>query len=424
MGYRRILMVVCGMVIGAAPIVSGAPAASAAGAVVTNYTGTGIDDPYWITTGPDGALWFTNHFGNSIGRITPAGTVSNYYDSCCVDLPQGITSGPDGALWFTNPDGRSLGQLTTDGSFSAFGLGTKPTFITTGSDGALWFVFSSSTSAIGRLTTSGTVNYFTSKKIIYPNSITVGPDGAMWFTNQIGGSGCATGKPPCGSIGRIDATGTVIRYTGPGIDVPNTITTGPDGALWFTSSYNSIGRITTAGVLTNYTGKGINNPIGIIPGPDGNLWFTNGRGNSIGRITTSGLVTNYTDPSISEPTSITAGPDGALWFTNSGNNTIGRITVAATVNPSPHSGGPGTAITASGSGYSPGETVTVAYMTGLTAPEPKSVIICTATADTNGTFTCNGTVPSAASAGATGPHKINAKGETSLTKGANIFLLA
>jgi len=27
--------------------------------------------PYGITTGPDGALWFTEFYGNSIGRITP-----------------------------------------------------------------------------------------------------------------------------------------------------------------------------------------------------------------------------------------------------------------------------------------------------------------------------------------------------------------
>jgi hypothetical protein len=37
------------------------------------------------------------------------------------------------------------------------------------------------------------------------------------------------------------------NYTGTGIDHPNGITAGPDGALWFTSpGNNSIGRITTA----------------------------------------------------------------------------------------------------------------------------------------------------------------------------------
>jgi len=40
-----------------------------------------------------------------------------------------------------------------------------------------------------------------------------------------------------------------------GVYAPNNITSGPDGALWFTNWLNnSIGRITTAGAVTNYTG--------------------------------------------------------------------------------------------------------------------------------------------------------------------------
>ena len=111
--------------------------------VVTNYTGTGISDPYGITAGPDGALWFTNDGNNSIGRITTAGVVTNYTGTghrptrtgsrpaptapCGsptsattrsggspppgsspttpapgISRPHGITAGPDGALWFTN----------------------------------------------------------------------------------------------------------------------------------------------------------------------------------------------------------------------------------------------------------------------------------------------------------------------------------
>ncbi len=47
--------------------------------MVTNYTGTGINFPYGIAAGADGALWFTNETNpGSIGRITvvPEVTVS------------------------------------------------------------------------------------------------------------------------------------------------------------------------------------------------------------------------------------------------------------------------------------------------------------------------------------------------------------
>ena len=38
----------------------------------------GIDGPAGIVAGPDGALWFTNRDGNSIGRISTAGAVRVY----------------------------------------------------------------------------------------------------------------------------------------------------------------------------------------------------------------------------------------------------------------------------------------------------------------------------------------------------------
>ena len=74
------------------------------------------------------------------------------------------------------------------------------------------------------------------------------------------------------AIGR----GGVVSTLAYGIDGPGDVTTGPDGALWFTNLYNdTIGRITTAGVVTNYTGTGIDAPQSIAAGSDGALWFTN-----------------------------------------------------------------------------------------------------------------------------------------------------
>jgi virginiamycin B lyase len=49
------------------------------------------------------------------------------------------------------------------------------------------------------------------------------------------------------------------------LSVPAYITTGPDGALWFTNlgnktNHGSIGRITTKGKVTIYTGARIDAP--------------------------------------------------------------------------------------------------------------------------------------------------------------------
>jgi putative cell wall-binding protein len=117
---------------------------------VSSYTSSSIGFPENIATGPDGALWFTNHLGNSIGRITTAGVITSY-TAPTVTYPEGITAGPDGALWFTTST--AIGRITTAGSITSYSDPAirAPTEITAGA-GAIWFT--DSTNFIGRITTS------------------------------------------------------------------------------------------------------------------------------------------------------------------------------------------------------------------------------------------------------------------------------
>jgi len=341
-------MVLCATVLVAVPLagVGASVPAGTSGAAVTNFPLASF--PSDITAGPEGALWFTD-FGTSakpersIGRITPAGVVTTFA-SPAIGSPGGITAGPDGALWFTNQNGNkfSIGRMTTSGTVTTYTDRSLagPGSITAGPDGALWFTNdgtfdngrpTADTGSIGRITTSGTITNYRDPSIDSPGSITTGPDGALWFINEFGSSG--GGK---GSIGRITTTGAVTHYSDPSIDFPGAITAGPDGALWFTNTSDgspstpfSIGRITTTGTVTNYTDASIFRPGDITAGPDGALWFTNSE--SIGRITTAGTVTSLGYPL--SPSGITAGPDGALWFTNEVNSdggSIGRITTSLT----------------------------------------------------------------------------------------------
>lgn len=147
-----------------------------------------------------------------------------------------------------------------------------------------------------------------------PQQITAGPDGDLYFTNS-GDAG----------IGRITIRGKITVCTPTEIPVAGAvgITTAADRALWFTY-YDGIGRLTPSGDITMFQAASIHGAGGITVGPDGALWFTNS--NSIGRITTKGNLSSYSGPGISGAEAITVGPDGALWFTNSANNSIGRIT--------------------------------------------------------------------------------------------------
>src|ERR1700733_6051644 len=77
-----------------------------------------------ITTGPDGALWFTENSGNKIGRITTAGAITEYPIPTPSSQPTGITSGPDGAVWFTEDSGNKIGRIATSGTMTEYTIPT------------------------------------------------------------------------------------------------------------------------------------------------------------------------------------------------------------------------------------------------------------------------------------------------------------
>jgi streptogramin lyase len=259
-------------------------------------SGPGSPDsfPGFITTGPDGNLWFTEsgRYGccGAIGRITPTGTISRFpldsnpFSSTSYSGyfgPFSITKGPDGNLWFTVVLGNAIGRITPTGTVSTFSLPNSED---------------------------------------RPVDITTGPDGNLWFTeNDV--------TNDIGKIGRITPTGTFRMFPLP--DPKNRaydITTGPDGNLWFTEGASKIGRITPTGTITSFLLPTSNSPETIATGPDGALWFTVANNNKLWRITTTGMVSRFALPIAGDhPQAITTGPDGALWFTSSGGNGEGKV---------------------------------------------------------------------------------------------------
>jgi virginiamycin B lyase len=325
------------------------PAGAGTVGKVSSFAGGGTDDPYGITAGPNGSLWFANFGNNSIGEVSTTGVVSNFTDPS-IDEPVGITAGPNGALWFANFGNNSIGEITTTGVVSNFTDSTisKPIDITPGSDGALWFT-NQGNNSIGRITTAGSVSNFTHAGIVSPYAITAGPNNSLWFTNQAPGGTSA--------IGEISVSGSVSIFTNSSITNPYGITA--DGAsLWFTNlpggsgGSNAIEKMSSTGTVTHtYTDPTLSSPAAIAVGSDGDLWFVNNTNNSIGRITTSGTISNYTDPSIDMPIWIAAGSDGALWFSNNATDSVGQITSAVTPEVksfTPSSGAVGQKVTVTG----------------------------------------------------------------------------
>lgn len=243
-----------------------------------------------------------------------------------------ITTGPDSAIWFLSDT--AIGRITTSGTITKYILPAhvNPVAIVNGPEDALWFAAATPNGAgIGRITTAGSVTMFTPATFsnIFINDLTPGPDGCLWFTMSSN-----IGDTP-DEIGRMTLYGMVTKFSLPtalgGVGVSG-ITQGPDHALWFTEGQSDkIGRITTSGGLTEFALPHVNRqPAVITRGADGALWFTESSGNRIGRITIAGNITEFRLPIAgSYPTVITAAKDGTLWFTHSSG--IGRITTSGDI---------------------------------------------------------------------------------------------
>lgn len=289
-------------------------------------------EPNRIAPGPDGALWFTEDYGNRIGRITTAGVISEFRVPTPGSSPGTITTGPDANLWFTETLGNQVVRMTLSGTMTEFPIsrtgcqpfGCEPFWIIAGPDGNLWFTELWGSKGIGRINTSGTVTEFA---LPIPNSapegLTIGPDGNLWFTEAM-----------ADKIGRITLTGGITEFPLPSTgSFPNAIATGRDGRLWFTeASGNRIGAMTTSGAFTEYPVPTLfSAPGGIAAGPDGNLWFVeSGNSGKIGRITTGGRIAEWHPSGANLPgiQGITLGPDGNLWFTEYLANQIGTMVIA------------------------------------------------------------------------------------------------
>ncbi|HEY4811466.1 MAG TPA: SMP-30/gluconolactonase/LRE family protein [Solirubrobacteraceae bacterium] len=281
-------------------------------------------DPYGITSGPDGNIWYADVYARKVGKVTPSGTNTEY------TLPEtgsiggfGIAAGSDGNLWFSDLGAQKIAKITTSGTTTEYTLPTKevdgPYGITHGPDGNVWFT-EVATSKIGKITPSGTITEYALPAGSQPEAITTGPDGNLWYVTV------GTSK-----IGKITPSGVITEYALPAKSDPSGITTGPDGNVWYTEANTSkIGKITPSGTITEYPVPGAV-PGDITPGPEGNLWYTNGDFSRIGLITTSGTVSEYQLPAEGRPNAITKGPEGNMWYTDEGSNKIGRITTKPTI---------------------------------------------------------------------------------------------
>ncbi len=183
---------------------------------LAEYPIGGKEYPSGMTAGPDGNMWFTGTIGQKLGKISPSGAhaVVQYKVPILTDgqpYPFQIVKGPDNNLWYTSCSAGTInrmpvptGSTVTPTVFSAphapqfswaqiYGIGAGP-------NGDMW-VTDIADKALDRIPLTATAaSQITSVKVsASPFWVTTGPDGAIWFTERTLGNGI----PPNGKIGRL-----------------------------------------------------------------------------------------------------------------------------------------------------------------------------------------------------------------------------
>lgn len=266
--------------------------------------------PYYITSGPDGNMWYTTT-GNKIGKVTASGLVTEYTTPSSINIGQ-ITSGPDGNVWYISSATNKVGKVTSAGVVTEYTVSAGGGGITTGPDGNIWYTLPG-VNKVGKMTPNGVVlQEYTFPSATGPKEIVAGPDGNVWVTFETGNR-----------VGKITTAGdlTIVTTTG---SQPRGITVGPDNNIWYvTFGAREVGRITPAGTVTTFTSPVTAN-FDITAGSDGNLWLTETGARKLTKVSVNGVFTEY-GATAESPRGIAAGPDGNIWYVAEAGNKVGVL---------------------------------------------------------------------------------------------------
>ena len=256
----------------------------------------------------NGKVWAADEFGNVLWGVNPSdGSTQVVNVTGKADFPYWLSVGPDGALWFTSDDLPAvLGRIQTNYTLQIIpldGMGNDEPLQLEFINASLAYM--STINLTENSTTHGCVcnghiysfDPETAGQVITPTR--VGGDFNLQLPTSVAYSDGSlyVAQHEAASVARFDfATGTWTEY--PTSLVPWSPTTLPyvvetiGSNVWFNEHYaNKIALLNpTSGTLTEYSESnppitnfdGVQNDVSIAPGGNNSLWFTSMSGNYLG----------------------------------------------------------------------------------------------------------------------------------------------
>ncbi len=331
---------------------------NSSGALVSGYS-----DPVALTAASDGKIYFLEAAASQIGVFDPSkGAVTAEYP--LLSTPNagltGITTGPDGNIWFTEFNANQIGEFNvTTHAITQYAVPTaagEPDGITSDpTDGLVWFT-EFGTNNVGSINVA--THAITDSTA--PGSSNLG-NAAITFDSK--NQTLYFLETQAKLIGTLNPQTNTYGATIAGLNDTNQtdqISTDSSGNVWFTEGVSAqVGILnTSSNTVTKQINAGFNSvPEGVTPGADGNMWYTSNGGlipvspsglaqtavsipttsNGIGVVNNANF-TNYT------ATQIISDANGNLWFTQPGNYSVGEFnttthTSTLTFEPSHLAGG-------------------------------------------------------------------------------------
>lgn len=178
--------------------------------------------PLDVVTLPDGTTWFTEAFGDALGRIDILGRVEEYPVGS-EGAPSGIAASGD-SVWFSLQGHRpALGHVRGGDAaieFVELPLGSGPLGVAVAEDGAVWTALHAA-DALARVARDRAVTLLPLEEGAAPFTVASSPDGSVWAS--LWGAG---------ALLRIAPNGAEHRIALPEDSGPRGLTVAPDGTLW------------------------------------------------------------------------------------------------------------------------------------------------------------------------------------------------